>query len=113
MKNIAQIKKELSNYANSSQTQVVFFYWKKCPYCMKALPIYEKLKNDYKNHVNFVEYEVDELDMWDHMINFEDKNHDNFFAFRVVPTIIVLKNNQLIYKTDTQLDYNTISAKLK
>ena len=96
--------KELVNNAEdqTSECELFLFYTDWCPHCVKAKPIWEKLKNDYQTKmINGTVIHFKDIDREQHAEMAEEYEVDG------VPTIILVKNgNKILY--DANPDYDNL-----
>lgn len=95
--------KELQNGTQeNSECELFLFYTDWCPYCVKAKPIWNQLKNDYQNKlINNTVIHFKDIDRDQHADMAEE------YEVEGVPTIILVKDGQKILY-DAKVDYDNL-----
>ena len=78
---------QLENLKSSGQTLLVDYWAKWCGPCKTLIPRLESLESQYPN-VKFVKIDVD-----------ENTKHAQEIGIRSVPTVIVIKNNEVVHRS--------------
>ena len=101
-----EIKEPTREYINKikeyrkTHGYIILFYWNNCYYCKLFKPVWDKLKSDYSNQVQFFEIELEDM----------RKNNKAFKSVTSFPNIYVysLKDNNHIKYDYFKRDYNTV-----
>ena len=94
--------KEFVDQGASNEAELMFFYTDWCPYCKKAKPIWEQLKERYTNTpINNTTIYFKEIDC--------DKNETvaDEYSIEGYPTIKLIKNGEII-EYDAKPDLDTL-----
>lgn len=71
---------------------ILLVHWNKCPYCIKFMPLWNKLKENYNDRIQFFELEKTEYDKINGNIEFLDKYVTGY------PSIILYNNDNQNYE---------------
>lgn len=86
----------------SSVPTLVDFYATWCGPCKAMHPVLDQLKNDMSNQVRILKIDV-------------DKNPDvaDKFKIRGVPTFMLFKNGEVLWRQSGGMDLNTLKGKIR
>lgn len=86
----------------SNKPTLVDFYATWCGPCQSLSPILESIKYDFKEKIKILKIDV-------------DKNIDasNKFKIRSVPTLILFKNGEIIWRINGALSKNELKTKIE
>ena len=88
--------------SSSSEAEIYFFHTQWCPHCKKAMPIWQKVKDEFEgktingNTLYFREVDCD-----------EDEETADKFNVEGYPTIKLVKDSQVI-EYDAKVEYETL-----
>ena len=94
---------QLENFKSNGETLLVDYWAKWCGPCKTLIPRLEGIESQYPN-VKFVKIDVD-----------ENTNHAQDIGIRSVPTVIVIKNGEVIHRSsgaNTDAYYKEVLNKL-
>ena len=94
--------KEFVEQESTKEAELMLFYTEWCPYCKKAKPIWNQLKEQYENQpINNTKVYFKEIDC--------DKNESMADEYNIegYPTIKLIKGNDII-EYDAKPDFNTL-----
>jgi len=93
---------KFNDIVKSSTPTLVDFHAKWCGPCQAMHPVMDRLKNEMGSQVRILKIDV-------------DKNQEvaNKFKVRSVPTFMLFKDGEILWKQSGGMDINTLKSKIK
>jgi thioredoxin 1 len=93
---------KFNDIVKSSTPTLVDFHATWCGPCQSMHPVMDRLKNEMGSQVRILKIDV-------------DKNPDvaNKFKVRGVPTFVLFKNGEILWRQSGGMDINTLKSKIK
>lgn len=93
---------KFSDIVKSSTPTLVDFHATWCGPCQAMHPVMDRLKNEMGSQVRILKIDV-------------DKNQEvaNKFKVRGVPTFVLFKDGEILWRQSGQMDINTLKSKIK
>jgi thioredoxin 1 len=93
---------KFNDIVKSSTPTLVDFHATWCGPCQAMHPVMDRLKNEMGSQVRILKIDV-------------DKNPDvaNKFKVRGVPTFVLFKNGEILWRQSGGMDINTLKSKIK
>lgn len=93
-------KDMLSRLSSEKGTVLVEFYATWCPHCRKMMPVVENVKSSLEGKVPVYQFDID-----------KEPALSDELKVEVVPTFMVFKDGEMVWKTSGEIDGNMLYSK--